>query len=160
MTSRDLLTDVIEDLADEIREDNVIHRDLTEKLKESIYEDEEEDFNQGTHIPSEDDQSKNNISESEELMDEVDDVEPLEEEEVSEIPKEAEIVTESAAELYLKQGLLADAQEIFEKLYTTQKEEKFLIKIDQLKHQRKIQKKILLLNELLRVIKQKGEEIV
>jgi hypothetical protein len=36
MTSRDVLRDVIEDLADNIRRDNVIHRDLTEKLKESI----------------------------------------------------------------------------------------------------------------------------
>jgi hypothetical protein len=68
------------------------------------------------------------------------------------------IVTESAAELYLKQGLVNDALVIYKKLYDSQKEERFLIKINQLKSQQVTRGKILVLTEFLRLIRQKQEQ--
>ena len=83
-----------------------------------------------------------------------------------------EFVTESAALLYLKQELFDDALAIYEKLYASRKEEKFLLKIKEikrgkeLKRRRIIQKKIEVLTEYLKVIKErqyqhsKGDQIV
>ncbi len=77
--------------------------------------------------------------------------------------EETGFVTESAAQLYLKQGLLDDALVIYKKLYNSRKEEKFLSRITQLKQLIITQKKIRVLNELLEYlghIKQKGVKIV
>jgi len=77
--------------------------------------------------------------------------------------EETGFVTESAAQLYLKQGLLDDALVIYKKLYDSRKEEKFLSRITQLKQLIITQKKIRVLNELLEYlghIKQKGVKIV
>ena len=53
--------------------------------------------------------------------------------EVPETKEEMEIMTESAAELYLSQGLYEDALKIYEKLYAIQQEERFILKMKQLK---------------------------
>jgi tetratricopeptide (TPR) repeat protein len=74
--------------------------------------------------------------------------------------EETGFVTESAAQLYVKQGLLDDAVGIYKKLYDSRKEERFLRKIDELKRVLVSQKKIRVLNELLEYIKLKGEKIV
>lgn len=74
--------------------------------------------------------------------------------------QETGFVTESAAELYVEQGLLDDAVAIYKKLYDSRKEERFLSKIEELKRVILNQKKIQVLNELLKHIRQKGEEIV
>jgi tetratricopeptide (TPR) repeat protein len=74
--------------------------------------------------------------------------------------EETGFVTESAAQLYLKQGLLDDALVIYKKLYNSRKEEKFLSRIKQLKRVMVNQKKIRVLNELLEHIQQKGVKIV
>jgi tetratricopeptide (TPR) repeat protein len=74
--------------------------------------------------------------------------------------EETGFFTESAAELYVEQGLLDDAVAIYKKLYDSRKEERFLSKIEELKQVIVNQKKIQVLNELLEHIKQKGEKIV
>ncbi|NIM15950.1 MAG: hypothetical protein GTO45_28450 [Candidatus Aminicenantes bacterium] len=76
----------------------------------------------------------------------------------TDMDSDADIVTESAAELYLKQGLVNDALVIYKKLYDAQKEERFLIKINQLKRQQVTRGKILVLTEFLRLIRQKQEQ--
>jgi hypothetical protein len=78
-------------------------------------------------------------------------------------PEEAEkddFITESAAELYQKQGLYDEALTIYEKLYAVEKLEKYLTKIQQLKRKRVLDRQIQALNEFLRRIQQKGEELV
>jgi tetratricopeptide (TPR) repeat protein len=75
-----------------------------------------------------------------------------------EAESDADIVTESAAELYLKQGLVNDALVIYKKLYESQKEERFLIKINQLKSQQVNRGKILILTEFLKLIRQKQRQ--
>jgi len=62
-------------------------------------------------------------------------------------------VTESAAEIYLKQGLWKDALDIYKKLYETRKDERFLVKINHLKKQLVTRKQIALLTEFLAVVK-------
>jgi tetratricopeptide (TPR) repeat protein len=79
--------------------------------------------------------------------------EPVEEEETG-------FVTESAAELYLSQGLYDDALRVYEKLYTARQEERFLLKIRQLKAHRMGREKIRRLSDLLVHIREKGEKIV
>jgi tetratricopeptide (TPR) repeat protein len=74
--------------------------------------------------------------------------------------EEPGFVTESAAELYVEQGLLKDAVAIYEKLYDSRKEERFLSKIEELKRVMVNQKKIQVLNELLKHFQQIGEKIV
>lgn len=64
-------------------------------------------------------------------------------------------MTESAAELYLKQGLWKDALDIYKNLYQTQKEERFLVKINHLKKQLITRKQIALLTEFLAVVKRR-----
>lgn len=64
-----------------------------------------------------------------------------------------EFVTESAAELYLKQGLWKDALDIYKKLYEVQRDERFLVKINHLKKQLVTRKQIALLTEFLAVVK-------
>ena len=83
-------------------------------------------------------------------------------EEAVEVPPdgESEFITESAAELYLTQGLFDDALSIYEKLYTRNKEERFAERIIQIKEKRVGQKKIEKLTELLEQIQKKGEEFV
>ena len=75
-----------------------------------------------------------------------------------------DFVTESAAELYLKQGLVGDALVIYKKLYDSRKEERFLVKINQLRKRQINEGQILVLTEFLRLIKQKqkhrGDKIV
>jgi len=74
--------------------------------------------------------------------------------------EETGFVTESAAQLYVKQGLLDDAVVIYKKLWDSRKEERFLAKIKELKRVLVSQKKIRVLNELLEHIKLRGEKIV
>jgi hypothetical protein len=83
--------------------------------------------------------------------------EPWQEEPGTEEPG---FVTESAAELYVEQGLLDDALDIYKKLYDSRKEERFLSKIEDVKRIIVNQKKVRVLNELLKHIKQQGEKIV
>jgi tetratricopeptide (TPR) repeat protein len=79
---------------------------------------------------------------------------------------DSDFVTESAADLYLKQGLLNDALDIYEKLYNVSGEERFLEKIERLRIHLKKQEinraKIQALEGYLKMIKQrtKGEQIV
>jgi tetratricopeptide (TPR) repeat protein len=94
---------------------------------------------------------------------ETDPWEKIQEQEPEEKMEEAEepgFVTESAAELYVEQGLLKDAAAIYEKLYDSGKEERFLSKIEELKRVLVNQKKIQVLNKLLEHIRHKGEKIV
>lgn len=78
--------------------------------------------------------------------------------EVEEKGKEGvEIVTESAAELYLSQGLYNEALDIYEKLYDARKEERFFLKIKQLKAHKVGQGEIERLSKLLEIIRKKGE---
>jgi tetratricopeptide (TPR) repeat protein len=84
--------------------------------------------------------------------------EPWQEEELG--TGEQGFVTESAAKLYVEQGLLEDAVVIYKKLYESRKEERFLSKIEELKRVIVNQKKVRVLNELLNHIKQRGEKIV
>lgn len=69
----------------------------------------------------------------------------------------AEFVTESAADLYLTQGLYDDALRIYEKLYATQKEGRFLLKVKQLRAHKAGREKIRRLDEFLKLIQMKGE---
>jgi tetratricopeptide (TPR) repeat protein len=71
-----------------------------------------------------------------------------------------EFVTESAAELYLSQGLYEDALQIFKKLYAVQLEERFLLKIKQLSAFTESREKISRLSKFLELIMKKGENIV
>lgn len=68
----------------------------------------------------------------------------------------AEFVTESAANLYLSQGLYEDALKIYEKLYVSRREGRFLLKVKQLKAHRMGIEKIRRLNEFLRLIQIRG----
>lgn len=86
---------------------------------------------------------------------------PEEKEKDGEIQQEeAEFMTESAAELYLSQGLLDDALTIYEKLYRVQKEERYLRKIKEISEKRITQKKVQALTRLLNLIEKKGESRV
>ena len=69
-------------------------------------------------------------------------------------------MTESAAELYLSQGLIDDALTIYEKLYQARKEERYLVKIKQISGKRITRKKIQALTRLLNLIEKKGENRV
>ncbi|HLP48038.1 MAG TPA: hypothetical protein VK469_18995 [Candidatus Kapabacteria bacterium] len=69
----------------------------------------------------------------------------------------AEFVTESAADLYLTQGLYDDALRIYEKLYATQREGRFLLKVKQLRAHKAGREKIRRLDEFLKLIQMKGE---
>jgi len=83
--------------------------------------------------------------------------------EVKEAPEnkaEMEIVTESAAELYLSQGLYEDALKIYKKLYLVQQEERFMMKINQLKIHTISMKKIQRLTDFGEIIQKRGEKIV
>jgi hypothetical protein len=73
---------------------------------------------------------------------------------------EAAYMTESAAELYLSQGLLDDALNIYEKLYRVQKKEKYLVKIKGISKKRISERKIQALTRLLNLIERKGERRV
>jgi tetratricopeptide (TPR) repeat protein len=81
--------------------------------------------------------------------------EPLEEPRDENETTDIEFVTESAAELYLKQNLISDAIVIYEKLYDARKEERFLLKIVQLRRQIVYREKIRYLSNLLNVIRNK-----
>lgn len=70
---------------------------------------------------------------------------------------EDNFITESAAELYLSQGLYSEALSIFEKLYQLKKDETILQKIEDVKSKRLIQKKIQMLSDFLKIIQNKGE---
>ena len=74
--------------------------------------------------------------------------------------EEGEFMTESAAELYLSQGLIDDALTIYEKLYQARKEERYLVKIKQISGKRITRKKIQALTRLLNLIEKKGENRV
>lgn len=71
-----------------------------------------------------------------------------------------EFVTESAAELYLSQGLYEEAIGIYQKIYNLSQDERFLRKMREVRtllvHQRTIQK----LTEFLKLIQKKGEHFV
>lgn len=68
----------------------------------------------------------------------------------------AEFVTESAAELYLSQGLYDDALRIYEQLYAARKEGRFLLRVKQLRAHRVGREKIRRLGEFLKSIQMKG----
>jgi hypothetical protein len=85
---------------------------------------------------------------------------PEDEQESPEIKEEMEFVTESAAELYLSQGLYKDALKIYEKLYAAQQDERFLLKINQLNAHIISQKKIQRLTDFGKLIQKRGEKIV
>ena len=89
--------------------------------------------------------------------------EPVEVSEVKEAPEnkaEMEFVTESAAELYLSQGLYEDALKIYKKLYSVQQDERFMLKINQLKAHILSQKKIQRLTDFGELLQKRGEKIV
>jgi tetratricopeptide (TPR) repeat protein len=67
-----------------------------------------------------------------------------------------EFVTESAADLYLTQGLFDDALRIYEKLYAVRKEGRFLLKVKQLRSHQMGQEKIRRLELFLKTIQMKG----
>jgi tetratricopeptide (TPR) repeat protein len=71
-----------------------------------------------------------------------------------------EFITESAAELYLSQGLYEEALYIYEKLYQNHKDEKFLVKVNELKSKGLCQKKIKALTVFLNIIQERGGEVV
>lgn len=90
--------------------------------------------------------------------------EPEIEDEVPEIQEdeegEPEFVTESAANLYLSQGLYKDALQIYQQLNDRQPEERFILKIKQLKAHILSQEQIRYLGRFLESIKIKGEQRV
>jgi tetratricopeptide (TPR) repeat protein len=65
---------------------------------------------------------------------------------------DAGFVTESAAKLYVQQGLYEDALSIYEKLYIREQNDHYLNQINLVKHHRINQKKIEVLSEFLRVL--------
>jgi len=71
-----------------------------------------------------------------------------------------EFMTESAAELYLSQGLYDDALTIYESLNRREPGEQYVLKIKAVKHKKVLQKKIQVLSLFLRQIEKKGENIV
>lgn len=74
--------------------------------------------------------------------------------------KEEEFMTESAAELYMSQGLYDDALTVYKKLYEEQQQERFLSRINELRQKRITQKKIQVLSLFSRLIAQQGESVV
>jgi tetratricopeptide (TPR) repeat protein len=84
----------------------------------------------------------------------------IQESAAGEAKDDMEFVTESAAELYLSQGLYEDALEIYKKLYAVQLEERFLLKIKQLSAFTESREKIKRLSIFLELIMKKGEQIV
>ena len=75
-------------------------------------------------------------------------------------PEGDEFITESAAELYLSQGLYEEALYIYEKLYQNHKDDKFLAKVNELKSKSICQKKIKALTVFLNIIQERGGEVV
>jgi tetratricopeptide (TPR) repeat protein len=67
-----------------------------------------------------------------------------------------EFVTESAARLYLSQGLYEEALFIYEKLQRQKPDEKFARKIEELKSKCQCQKKIQALTAFLQIIQERG----
>ncbi len=74
--------------------------------------------------------------------------------------EDMDFVTESAAELYLSQGLYEEAIGIYQKIYNLSQDERFLKKIVEVKAVMIRQKKIQRLTEFLRLIQKKGEQFV
>ncbi len=74
--------------------------------------------------------------------------------------EEEEFMTESAAELYMTQGLIDDALRVYERLYSIHKEEKYKLKIKEVSLKRLADKKIQALNRFENLIKNKGGELV
>jgi tetratricopeptide (TPR) repeat protein len=75
-------------------------------------------------------------------------------------PEGDEFVTESAAELYLSQGLYEEALFIYEKLDQTKPDDRFKAKVRELKSKSICQKKIKALTVFLNIIQERGGEIV
>jgi len=75
-------------------------------------------------------------------------------------PEGDEFVTESAAELYLSQGLYEEALFIYEKLNQTKPDDRFEAKVKELKSKSICQKKIKALTVFLNIIQERGGEIV
>ena len=73
---------------------------------------------------------------------------------------EGEFMTESAAELYVSQGLFDDAEAIYKKLYQAKQDEKYLHKIKQISGKRVKNKKVQVLDRFLKIIEKKGEKVV
>jgi tetratricopeptide (TPR) repeat protein len=74
--------------------------------------------------------------------------------------EDMDFVTESAAELYLSQGLYEEAIGIYQKIYNLSQDERFLKKIVEVKAVMIRQRKIQRLTEFLRLIQKKGEQFV
>ncbi len=81
------------------------------------------------------------------------------EKETKETPEfdEPEIITESAAALYLKQGLYDDAREVYEKLLLSTGDDKFRLEIEKIKKVERLTKEIEALEKVLEVIVKAGE---
>lgn len=75
-------------------------------------------------------------------------------------PESDEFITESAAELYLSQGLYEEALFIYEKLNQIKPEDRFKTKVKELKSKSICQKKIKALTVFLNIIQERGGEIV
>jgi tetratricopeptide (TPR) repeat protein len=74
--------------------------------------------------------------------------------------EDMDFVTESAAELYLSQGLYEEAIGIYQKIFNLSQDQRFLKKIVEIKAVMIRQKKIHRLSEFLRLIHKKGEQFV
>ncbi len=73
---------------------------------------------------------------------------------------DTEFATESAAQLYLSQGLYKEAISIYNKIYRLSHDEKYLIKIENVKSKMVGIKKVERLNHFLELIKREGEKFV
>jgi len=76
------------------------------------------------------------------------------------VGQEDEYMTDSAAELYLAQGLFDEALTVYRHLYRQKKDEKYQHRVDYVMTKRINQKKIQALTQLLRQIQNKGEHFV
>ncbi len=82
------------------------------------------------------------------------------EKEKGEVVGGAGFMTESAAELYITQGLYDDALTVYKKLYSERKEERYLLKVKEVMQKKINQRKIQVLSLFLRLIERKGESVV
>jgi len=73
---------------------------------------------------------------------------------------DTEFATESAAQLYLSQGLYKEAISIYNKIFRLSRDERYLRKIEDVKSRMVGMKKIECLNQFLESIKREGEKFV
>lgn len=104
------------------------------------------------------DLARNLPDDSEDLPDDIDDLQDNLQDEPPIHYKATEngFVTESAAELYLKQGLLEDALAVYQQLFKSRNDEHYSLKIKKLQIQLINQKKMDVLNYFLKLIQKRG----